>query len=366
MSSPPDFRSALIQGRSEDELRETLYRLKATDGLPVILPTPERVEAMLEAAALAGFDRDLVLGEVGPNMGQATVEKVAINAVMAGCLPDHLPVVIAAVMAVCDPNMDTSEFQVTTHQVSPLLIINGPAVKEAKIATGFGALGYGHRANLCIGRAVRLCLINLGGVWPGESAMSLLSHPGSVAYCLGEDEASSPFPPMHTSLGFSAETSVVTVACVGSPVSVIGPPSPDDSPWGDRLLSLLAAAIASPGCNNAGGGLHGSVVVVLNPDHAQALHREGHTRETIKSELIKRAVNPAGLISRLRATPPPKDPEALVRAIGGPDKLLVLVAGGPGVYSHVMTPWGGGPHCNAHVSREIVFYDACEVELAPA
>jgi hypothetical protein len=366
MSSPPDLRSALIRGTSEDELRETLYRLKATDGLPVILPTPERVEAMLEAAALAGFDRDLVLGDVGPNMGQATVEKVAINAVMAGCLPEHLPVVIAAVMALCDERMDTAEFQVTTHQVSPLLIVNGPAVKEAKIATGFGALGYGHRANLCIGRAVRLCLINLGGVWPGESAMSLLSHPGSVAYCLGEDEASSPFAPLHTTLGFAADTSVVTVACVGAPVSVIAPPSPDDSPWGDRLLSLLAAAIASVGSNNAGGALHGTVVVVLNPDHARALHVEGYSREDISAELIKRAVNPAGYISRLRATPPPKDPDALVRAIGGPQCLLVLVAGGPGVYSHVMTPWGGGPHCNTHASREIVFYDACEVELAPA
>jgi hypothetical protein len=366
MSSPPDLRSALIRGASEDELQERLYRMKATDGLPVILPTPERVEAMLEAAALAGFDRDLVLGEVGPNMGQATVEKVAINAVMAGCSPDHLPVVIAAVMAVCDPTMDTSEFQVTTHQVSPLIIINGPAVKEAKIATGFGALGYGHRSNLSIGRALRLCLINLGGVWPGESAMALLSHPGTVAYCLGEDEDSSPFPPLHVSLGFKAEDSVVTVACVGSPVSVIGPPSPDDSPWGDRLLSLLARAIASPGNNNAGGALQGTVVVVLNPDHARALHREGYTRETIQAELVKRAVNPAGLISDLRATPPPKDREALVRAISGPDKLLVLVSGGPGVYSHVMTPWGGGPHCNACVSREIVFYDACEVELAPA
>jgi hypothetical protein len=197
--------------------------------------------------------------------------------------------------------------------------------------------------------------------------MALLSHPGTIAYCLGEDEAGSPFPPLHVDLGFKAEEGVVTVACVGSPISVIGPPSgADDAPWGDRLLSLLAAAIASPGNNNAGGALQGTVVVVLNPDHAHALHREGHTRETIKAELIKRAVNKAGLISDLRATPKPADREALIHAISKPEKILLLVSGGSGVYSHVMTPWGGGPHCNAAVSREVVFYDNCEVELAPA
>jgi hypothetical protein len=364
MPSQPDLRSALISGRSEDELQETLWRLKATDGLPVVLPTPERVEAMLEMASLAGFDRDLVLGEVGPNLGQATVEKVAINAVMAGCKPDHLPVVIAAVMALCDPRMDTTEFQVTTHPVAPLLIVNGPAVKEAGIASGFGALGYGHRANLCIGRAVRLCLINLGGVWPGESAMSLLGQAGSIAYCLGEDEAASPFPPLHTSLGFAPETSAVTVACVGAPVSVLCPPSADESPMADRLLTLLASYIGNIAHNNAS-GLHGSVVVVLSPDHARALHLEGYGREEITAELVKRAGNPAGLVAQLRGGAPAKDPAAFQPAIGGPEKLLVLVAGGPGVYSTVMTSWGGGPHGNAHASREIVFYDACEVELAP-
>jgi hypothetical protein len=364
VSSPPEFRSDLICG-AEDELRERLYRMKATDGLPVILPTLERVEAMLEAAAFAGFDRDLVLGEVGPRQGEATVEKVAINAVMAGCRPEHLPVVLAAVAALCDPRMDTTEFQVTTHQVAPLLIVNGPAVQEAGIACGFGALGYGHRANLCIGRAVRLCLINLGGVWPGESAMSLLGQPGSVAYCLGEDEAASPFPPLHTALGFPAESGVVSVACVGSPVSVLVPPSSDESPIGDRLLTALAAAIANVGNNNAS-GLAGSIVVILSPDHARALHQEGYGRPEIVAELVARAGNAAGLVHRLRGLPPPRDPEAFLPAIAGPEKLLVLVAGGPGVYSTIMTSWGGGPHGNAHVSREIVFRDLCEVELAPA
>ncbi len=296
-------------------------------------------------------------------MGEATVEKVAINAVMAGCKPVHLPVVIAAVMAVCDPRMDSTEFQVTTHQVAPLLIVNGPAIQEAGIASGFGALGYGHRANLTIGRALRLCLINLGGVWPGISAMSLLSQPASIAYCLGEDEEGSPFPPLHTTLGFEAGQSAVTVACVGSPISAILPPSSDGSPVADRMLDVLAETIAGVGHNNA--SFHsGSIVVVLNPDHAHALAREGHTRETIASELLARAVNTAAKVSRARGTNPPEDPDRLVSAIGAPDRLLIMVAGGTGVYSTVMTSWGGGPHNNLHASREIVFSDACEVVIA--
>ena len=107
-------------------------------------------------------------------------------------------------------------------------------------------------------------------------------------------------------------------------------------------------------------------MVVLNPDHARALHVEGYAREDIAAELIKRAVNPVGLLSRLFAGSPPKDPDVLIPAISGADKLLILVAGGPGIYSTVMVPWGGGPHCNAHVSKEIVFSDACELGLAPA
>jgi hypothetical protein len=359
----PDLRSARIEGASEAELQDELYRLKATDGLPVILPTAERVAEMLEMAAMAGFDADLILGEVGPNMGQATVEKVAINAVMAGCKPEHLPVVIAAIMAICDPRMDATEFQVTTHQVAPLLIVNGPAVKEAGIASGFGALGYGHRANLTIGRAVRLCLINLGGVWPGESAMSLLSQPASIAYCLGEDEASSPFPPLHTTLGFEAGQSAVTVACVGAPISVILPPSTDGSPAADRMLAVLAETIAGLGHNNA--SFHsGSIVVVLNPDHAHAFAREGYDRQRIADQLIKRAVNTADRVSQARSGKPAVDPDLILPAIGAPDRLLILVAGGTGVYSTVMTSWGGGPHNNLHASREIVFQDACEVVIA--
>jgi len=358
--SPPELQSGLLRASSEQDLRDKLFELRATDGLPVILPTLERVEEMLVAATFAGYDSDLLLGEVGPNMGEATVEKVAINAVMAGCRPEHLPVVIAAVSALCDRRMDIGVIGVTTHAVTPLLIVNGPAVREAGIGCSFGALGYGQQANLCIGRAVRLCLINLGGTWPGHSAMAVLGQPASLAYCLGEDEAASPFPPLHTSLGFSAAQSVVTVTAQSAPVSVMVPPGVDEADMGERILDVLALAIANPANNVAGLGL-GTVVVVLNPDHANALHQAGYDRKRIAAELAQRAVNASGLIRRLRGEPLGDNPDAPFAAISDPDAVLILVAGGPGVYSTVMTPWGGGEHLNPFVSREIIFSDSCEI-----
>jgi hypothetical protein len=148
-------------------------------------------------------------------------------------------------------------------------------------------------------------------------------------------------------------------------MSVIVPPSVGDASWSDRILAALAETIAATGNNNAS-GTQGTVVVVLNPDHARALHGEGFSPDDIKAELIRRAVNPLGKVAYIRKGKQSRNAEAPVQAIGGPDRLLLVVAGGPGLYSLVMTPWGGGPHGNRHVAKEIVFYDACEVELAPA
>jgi hypothetical protein len=356
------LRSKTIDGETDDALQELLLRRGATDGLPVILPTVERVESMLVAAAFAGLDRDIVLGSIGPNMGEATVEKVAINAVMAGCLPEHLPIVIAAVSVLCDSRLDITEVQVTTHQLAPLIIVSGSAVQECGIASGFGALGYGHRANLTIGRALRLCLINLGGGWPGRSDMALLGQPGSVAYCIGESPEVSTFGPLHVSLGFAPDSSVVTVVCVGSPHSVLVHTNADDPGSADRLLAMLAHTIAGVGNNNmAFGG--GTIVVILNPDHAGVLKAAGLSRSNIQRELWNRAGHSAGFLSKLYSVPDAEhtDQGIFRRASESPDSILLFVAGGPGLYSSVLLPWGGGPHHNTHISKEIVLFEACDV-----
>ncbi len=350
----------LLSARDEAAAVESLHALACTDGLPVVVPTPERVERM---ALATGLDPDLTIGEMGPQGGAATVHKIAVNAVMAGCLPEHAPVVLAAIEAMCRPEFDLGEMQGTTHCTAPLVIVNGPA-REAcgGIASGFGALGPGHRANACIGRAVRLAMINVGGARAGSSDMALLGHPGKFSYCLAEAEEESPFAPFHTSLGYPPEASVVTVVGAEAPHSVIHSPDGDDPRAAERLLDTLAAVIANPGSNNVQLGGGGAVTVVLNPDHAAALAAAGHDRASIREALAARALLTRGA---LRALNPKMVPEGddgdRLHAVRDPANVLVVVGGAGGLYSMVMPSWCAGPHCNPAVHAAFEPNPFCEV-----
>ena len=170
----------------------------------------------------SGLPAEQSLGIMGPAGCVASVEKVATAAVMAGCLPDHMPVVVAAVQAIVQDAFDLTEMQGTTHCTAPLTIVNGPARQACGgITGGYGALGPGHRANASIGRALRLAMMNIGGARPGISDMALLGHPGKFTYCLAEDEENSPFEPLHVSLGYGEDESVVTVVGAEAPHSVM-------------------------------------------------------------------------------------------------------------------------------------------------
>src|SRR6266481_4027044 len=179
-----------------------------TDGLPVVPPTRERVERMLAGTAR---DRSELVGEVAPNYGRATVEKVAVNAVMAGCRPDYLPVVLAAVEAACDSAFNLHGMSTSTHFSAPLIVVNGPIRERIGLNCAFGVFGPGYRANATIGRALRLVMINVGGAKPGETSMSTFGHPGRYTYCIGEYEEASPWTPYHVERGFQADESAVTV-----------------------------------------------------------------------------------------------------------------------------------------------------------
>jgi hypothetical protein len=351
--------SSLLHDTDEAAALEALHREGCTDGLPVVIPTPARVARMILAT---GLDGDVVLGQVGPNLGTATVEKVAIAAVMAGCLPDHAPVVVAAVQALCDPRFDATEVQSTTHGITPLLIVNGPARNLCgPIASGFGALGPGHRANASIGRALRLVMTNIGGARPGVSDMALLGHGAKFTQCLAEDEEASPFPPLHTSLGYNAEDSVVTLVGVEAPHSVISVGDADDPTAVDRLVASLAGTIANLGSNNAF-FRKGTVVVALNPDHAAVFAAAGMDRAAVQQALWARAVNPRRSLRRLNPTfagPGADDDE--IHAVENPNDILVLQAGGGGLYSCVFPSWGTGPHANPFVCASVVVSLACEV-----
>jgi hypothetical protein len=350
--------AGLLEATDEVSAIELLHQLGCTDGLPVIVPTPERVARMVLAS---GLDGDLALGELGPALGVATIEKVAAAAVMAGCLPDHMPLVLAAVRAIGDPRFDLTEMQATTHNTAPLILVNGPVRHAVDVASGFGALGPGHRTNASVGRALRLAMINIGGGRPGESDMALLGHPGKFTYCLGEAEEASPWEPFHVSRGFGAEQSVVTVVGAEAPHSVMAVTDGDDPTSPDRVLGALASAFSALSTNNA--MLRGGAgVVVLNPEHAEVLAASGMSRRDVAAAIAERAGNPRAVLARqVPAFAGSGDPDDFLACFAKADDVLVLVAGGVGLYSVVMPTWCAGSHRNTAISVEVETDQACAI-----
>ncbi|WP_428121781.1 hypothetical protein [Candidatus Poriferisodalis sp.] len=351
----------LLEARSEADALEQLHALGLTDGLPVIIPTPERVAAMVLAT---GLDPDLELGVMGPAHGVASVEKVAAAAVMAGCLPDHIPVVVAAVRAVCKPEFDLTEMQSTTHCTAPLIVVCGPARHQCGgVASGFGALGPGHRANASIGRALRLTMMNIGGARPGVSDMALHGHPGKFTYCIAEDTENSPFAPLHTSYGYEPDQSAVIVTGAEAPHSTFFTGDADDPESANRLLNVIAAVMANPGSNNAH-LRHGSLVVIMNPDHTAVLARAGLSREDVQAELAARAANSTAMLVAMGSVfhlGNDSPPDEMVPILKDPSRIVVFQAGGKGLYTMVMPSWCAGPHQNPVVHAEIDLDQACEV-----
>jgi hypothetical protein len=344
---------------------EQLHACHCTDGLPVVIPTDERVQRMILQSNLAG---DLQLGVMGPAGNAATVEKIAVSAVMAGCLPDYMPIVIAAVQAILRPEFDLTEMQATTHCTAPLLIVNGPArVECGPVSSGFGALGPGHRANASIGRALRLAMINIGGGRPGTSDMALLGHPGKFTYCLAEDEQSSPFEPLHVSRGFAEQDSVVTVVGAEAPHSVMFSGNADLPDNASRLLDVLAIGLTNAATNNAvlGGG---AATVVLNPEHALILAGAGLTREQICAELYQRCYFQMPADNPFRPIKSGKKSSGRSKryCFNSPEQILLLMAGGSGLYSMVMPSWCAGGHKNSAVSIGFDANPYCEIPAFPA
>ncbi|HEY4300777.1 MAG TPA: UGSC family (seleno)protein, partial [Candidatus Didemnitutus sp.] len=224
-----------------EELFAALYAKGMTDGLPVIPPTEERVARMMRGIELAP-EREIAV--LPPRGGRATVEKIAINAVMAGCLPEYLPVLVAAVRAMAQPQFNLIGIQTTTNPVAPLALINGPIRGRIGVHCGAGALGPGWRANATIGRALRLILINIGGAMPGEIDKSILGMPGKYSLCLGELEESSPWEPFHVEQGHSAGTSTVTLLSVQGTQSCAASYLEPES-----ILRMLSDTMATFGAN---------------------------------------------------------------------------------------------------------------------
>jgi hypothetical protein len=348
----------LLRAVDEADALEQLHRLGCTDGLPVVIPTPERVARHVLASVA---DPTTSLGVMGPLGAATTIEKVATNAVMAGCEPDHMPIVLAALRALLRPEYDLFEAQSTTHSTTPLVVVSGPLAEACRIAGGFGALGPGHRANASIGRAVRLCLMNIGGARPGISDMALLGHGGKFTMCLAENVAESPWEACSVAAGFDPLETVVTVLGVEAPHSVVFVDDADDPGSPERLLRLVARAIANPGSNNAFFRT-GSVAVALNPDHAAVLARTGLGRADVQCELHRLATNRRGELRRLNpAFAGAGDDDDELPTLPSPDHVLLLVAGGGGLYSSVFPSWSAGAHANPIVHERVETDQACEL-----
>ncbi len=348
---------ALLEAENEAAALEWLHAQRCTDGLPVIIPTPARVDRM---ALASGVDPDLSLGTMGPGGGAATIHAIATNAVMAGCRPDDMPIVIAALTAMLDPAFDLGEMQGTTHATAPLLIVNGPMRFGCDVASGFGALGPGHRANASIGRAVRLCMINIGMARPGESDMALLGHGGKFTFCMAENEEASPWEPLHTTFGYSADESAVTVIGAEPPHSVIFQNDADDPTSPTRLIKSVAATLANLGSNNAHFRV-GMQTVVFNPEHAQVLADAGMSRSDVQEQLAAHAVNPVSRLAELNPAFVRANDEDTVAAVRKPEDVVILVAGGAGLYSHVLPSWAAGAHRNVAVHAPIITDLVCEI-----
>ncbi|MDH3707682.1 MAG: hypothetical protein OES57_16570 [Acidimicrobiia bacterium] len=304
------------------------------DGLPLVAPTDERVEAML-----AGTDPDEVIAVLPPRSGRADRRAIATNAVLAGCTPAVFPVVVAAVRALAQPEVNLRGVNATTHPVAPLVIVHGRVAETAGFNSGLGAFGPGNRANAAAGRAVRLVLLHVAGALPGPGDASTQGQPSKYTYCVAENEAASPWGPYPP--GADAPAGAVTVHCGENPHNFHDMES--DGP--ERILGKAASLMTTFGANNACIA-QGEFFVLLCPEHAHTVAAAGMSRADTAQWLFDHARRPAGEYRAhfdLRAwtveMEAAADDEPLAPT-ADPANIKVLVVGGAGKHSCVIPSWG--------------------------
>ncbi len=306
--------SIIFKGTVRDT-NQFFYRKGWTDGLPIVLPTEEAVAEMMKGTDLAP---DYVVAKMIPRMGKATIKKIAVNAVMAGALPTHMPVLVAAVQALADPKTRFDTFEVSTGSWAPFLIINGPIRKDVHVNCGSGALSPGNMANAAIGRAVGLIVKNIGGARKGVEDMGTIGNPGKYTMVIGENEEESPWPPLHEDLGFKRQENTVTVFFPNS-----------------YSLSIPAQTSAQGIAEGlAGMEIRSLTALVVIPDHANILTREGWTKKQLKEFIVKSASARANRGGALKE-----------------EDFTVIVAGGPGTWFGSYRSAGGFE--NSFVTKKI-------------
>ncbi len=334
-------------GEDEDPI-EACFARGFSDGLPVVPPTERRVLRMLEGSTRPAGE---VVALLAPDYAECTVEKVAINAVMAGCLPEYLPVVLAAVEAAAAPEFNWHGLAATTYFAGPVVIVNGPIRRALGMNSGMNVLGQGNRANSTIGRALNLVLRNVGGARPGEVDRATLGNPGKLSFCFPEDEEGSPWPSLAAERGIPAGASAVTLFAGEAPRGVVDQLSRQPESLARSLAGCLQT-VAHPKL------AHGYDAQVVNsPEHARVFHQEGWSKARLREELLRLLTGPGrdlvrgaggcaeGLPAQLAGADVPKF---------RPDGLWLVHAGGTaGLFSAIIGSWVNGDMGSRPVTRTI-------------
>lgn len=327
------YRFASETGEAEDyfALQEHFFAMGWTDGLPIVPPTPERVAEFLEASGTQPSD---IIAVIPTRNRVITAEKVAINCVMAGCLPSYMPVVIAVLQAMAEPAYNFHGSITSTGGSAQFIVVNGPIRRELDMNSGVNVFGPGNRANATVGRAVRLILINVAGAHPGTLDKSTQGHPGKYTFCIAEAEEISPWEPLHVELGYEPGLSTVTVFAAESPRGIQNHLSGNPQ----ELLACIAREMAGIGAFSPGqSGL------VLSPEHARIIAKSGWRKRQVKEFLYEHATQTMADLKRLGKIEGPivaGDETKLVHRGLNPDDILLVVAGGEaGGHSAFISSW---------------------------
>ncbi|KIN64272.1 Thiol-disulfide oxidoreductase domain protein [Sulfitobacter noctilucicola] len=348
-----------IEVASDDDVAEFMFDQGFSDGLPLVPPTPERVMRMLSGTRRDAQD---VVAVVPPNMGVATVEKIAINAVMAGCKPEYLPVVIAAVEAVCTDEFNVHGVTATTMGAAPVMIVNGPIRDKIGMNKGLGALGAGNRANATIGRALRLVVRNVGGASTGGVERSTHGNPMKFTMCFAEHEERSPWPALHVERGFDPEDSVVTVfAMTGGPVHIVDQTSRKPEQIAGSL-GLGLEGVFLPKLRN----LPVDAVLVVCPEHIDTLMRDGdYSKDRLRDRIQEVTTRPlsdiivdensgAGISQDAAYKLGPEKMAGSVPKFASKEHIHIVVAGSDaGKFSSAFHGWASGQVGSQSVSKKI-------------
>lgn len=338
----------------DDSIDPFEYCTQFGDPLPVVPPTVERVDRMLAACPLPP---DEVIALIPPNYGAATVEKIAANAVMAGCKPEMMRVLVPLMRAVCDERFNIHGVQATTHFAAPLVIVNGPIRRDLGFTCAGNVFSNVARANSSLGRALQLILTNLGGARPGEIDMSTLGNPGKFSYCIAENEEENPWEPLHVEMGFDRQQSSISLFAGEPPHGV----SEHMAREGTQILKAISRALATVWSYRLCAGVE--ALVVLCPEHVKTIHRDGFTKQQVREFLFENTGIPirhyeTGIGEGTQYVKLYKesviDGEPCYLKFGDPAAIKLVVAGGTaGKFSAVIGSWASGPRGSQMITYPI-------------